>query len=340
MVDPSAGLILSALRCNHSSSTIFIVARTAAGHSYRNPPEKVNPLLNLDLYCFECMQKEVTVDQYFEKSLDNVSITEQMPSLLKKKMCGTHLLKESCQPCIDLMRDVFFLFSLKGNPVQVKSVILDSEVKQFFQEIGLDQELEPTDLVADLKNQPKLQHYLPRCCKARTYLSVKKCGKADCSTGTSPRLLSDLFENLDHLPNPCLVTQTVTVIISFDDVYKTATEKHLPALKTICKQPSRIPFTLSKQHALNNGTILSCIECNKSQVVYLKLKTNAHVVNFFKDTMKDLLYVSGVNVDELTNKNQFKDLFVSDNLHGSSPIEMLYHFINYNPCCTYCGCTR
>ena len=126
MVDPSADLILSALRCNHSSSTIFIVARTAAIHSYRNPPEKVNPLLNLDLYCFECMQKEVTVDQYFEKSLDNLNITEQVPSLLKKKTCGTHLLKESCQPCIDLMRDVFFLFSLKGNPIQVKSVILDS----------------------------------------------------------------------------------------------------------------------------------------------------------------------------------------------------------------------
>ena len=43
-------------------------------------------------------------------------------------------------------------------------------MKQFFQQAGFVWELEPIDQAAELKNQPKLQHYLEHCCKAHNFL--------------------------------------------------------------------------------------------------------------------------------------------------------------------------
>ena len=63
----------------------IIVARPVPGHSYRKPHGKVNCyLLILGLYSVGCMWKEVTTDQYCEKSLHTVNRMGQVCSLLNK----------------------------------------------------------------------------------------------------------------------------------------------------------------------------------------------------------------------------------------------------------------
>ena len=49
-----------------------LAVRTAPGHSYRNPAEKINCVVNLGLYGIGCMRKN-SVDPEFEQTLHNCS---------------------------------------------------------------------------------------------------------------------------------------------------------------------------------------------------------------------------------------------------------------------------
>ena len=51
----------------------MLAVRTASGHSYSNPAEKINCVLNLDLYSIGCMRKHST-DPEFEQTLHNCSV--------------------------------------------------------------------------------------------------------------------------------------------------------------------------------------------------------------------------------------------------------------------------
>ena len=52
---------------------MLVAARTAPGHSFKNPQEKFNCILNLALYGIGCMQKEIHEVPEFEKKLGNCS---------------------------------------------------------------------------------------------------------------------------------------------------------------------------------------------------------------------------------------------------------------------------
>ena len=52
---------------------MLVTARTIPGHSFKNPLEKVNCILNLALYGIRCMWKEIHEVAEFEKKLGNCS---------------------------------------------------------------------------------------------------------------------------------------------------------------------------------------------------------------------------------------------------------------------------
>ena len=52
---------------------ILIVARTAPGHSYTNPPEKINCILHLGLIAIGCMRTAIHSNPGFKKQLSNFS---------------------------------------------------------------------------------------------------------------------------------------------------------------------------------------------------------------------------------------------------------------------------
>ena len=140
---------------------MLIEARTAPGHSYRNPPEKVNCVLNLGLNAIGCMRSSVHSDLAFEKSLTNCNGLNDVRNLLSKNPdVYTKLLKESCSNCLDLIKAVFSCLHLKENNIKVHDAIIDREVESFFAKTNLDENLKCTDQKDDLSDQPKLQQYL------------------------------------------------------------------------------------------------------------------------------------------------------------------------------------
>ena len=77
----------------------ILVVRTAPGHSYRNPAEKINCILNLGLYGIGVMRKP-SIDLKFEHKLKNCSRLFDVCKLVHKSPeKNLKLLGESCQPC-------------------------------------------------------------------------------------------------------------------------------------------------------------------------------------------------------------------------------------------------
>ena len=91
----------------------FLAVRTAPGHSYRNPAEKINCLLNIDLYEIGCMRQHST-DQFFEQSLSRYTGLGDACKLIEKNSDrNTKLFKECCQSCINLFSETFSRLKLK-----------------------------------------------------------------------------------------------------------------------------------------------------------------------------------------------------------------------------------
>ena len=84
-----------------------LAVRTAPGHSYRNSAEKINCLLNIGLYGIGCMRQHST-DPFFEQSLSRSTGLVDVRKLIEKNSDrNTKLLKECCQPCMNLISETF-----------------------------------------------------------------------------------------------------------------------------------------------------------------------------------------------------------------------------------------
>ena len=90
-----------------------LAVRTAPGHSYQNPGEKINCQLNIGLYGIGYMRKHLT-DPFFEQSLSRCTGLGDVHKLIEKNSDrNTKLLKECCQPCINLISETFLRLKLK-----------------------------------------------------------------------------------------------------------------------------------------------------------------------------------------------------------------------------------
>ena len=149
-----------------------LAVRTAPGHSYHNPADKINCVLNL------CMRKHST-DPEFEQTLHNCSGLGDVRKLIEKNSeRNTKLLKETCQPCIDLISDTFSRLKLKDEPFEVYTPSAHEEINNLFATAELNENLKANDTKADLLQCPKLAQYLSHCARKCTYfVSIKKCGR-------------------------------------------------------------------------------------------------------------------------------------------------------------------
>ena len=150
------------------------------------------------------MRSSVHSDLAFEKSLTNCNGLNDVRNLLSKNPdVYTKLLKESCSNCLDLIKAVFSCLHLKENNIKVHDAIIDREVESFFAKTNLDENLKCTYQKDDLSDQPKLQQYLQHCCCLRNYfVSIKKCGEATCTICLPQRLPNEVFQSVNHLPDP------------------------------------------------------------------------------------------------------------------------------------------
>ena len=247
-----------------------LAVRTAPGHSYHNPADKINCVLNL------CMRKHST-DPEFEQTLHNCSGLGDVRKLIEKNSeRNTKLLKETCQPCIDLISDTFSRLKLKDEPFEVYTPSAHEEINDLFATAELDKNLKANDTKADLPQRPKLAQYLSHCARERTYfVFIKKCGSQECNICKPPRLNDHDFQRLNHLPD--LTPDDPTHFKRFSKVFGTqTTEAAMPSLKTSKDHGSKVPFNVVKQHATNTGITIECTECSKPPLVVSAKKLTAH----------------------------------------------------------------
>ena len=160
-----------------------LAVRTAPGHSYRNSAEKINCLLNIGLYRIGCMRQQST-DPFFAQSLSRCTSLGDVRKLIEKNSDrNTKLLKECCQPCINLISETFSRLELKDEPSTHKEII------KLFTDVGFEGILKPKDTMTKFSQCPELTQYLSHCTRERTYfVSLKKCGSRDCIICKPPRL--------------------------------------------------------------------------------------------------------------------------------------------------------
>ena len=326
-----------------------VAVRTAPGHSFRNPAEKINCVLNLALYGIGCM-RHTSSDLEFEEKLHRCSGLSDVRDLLNRNPeKNITLLHESCKPCVNLINDTFSRLTLKDKTFQVFDPASQHEIDRLFESVNLDNALKPLDTMAELKNRPKLAQYLKHCCKERTYFfSAKKCGNLECEICVAPRLTPDDFNRLQHLPDPMPSSDDVHYK-TYEEVFGADTdEKAMPSLKTTKDRGHKIPFNPTKQHATNTNLFVECAECSKPRVVYAAKKISDGERKSFKLAMSDMLYTCGASLHEFKNTNDENDkrytilekVFVRTNNSCTKPVEALYYTVNYPDCCCHCGSKR
>ena len=239
-----------------------LAVHTAPGHSYRNPAEKINCLLNIGLYGIGCMRQHST-DPFFEQSLSRSTGLVDVRKLIEKNSDrNTKLLKECCQPCMNLISETFSRLKLKDEQFKVYDPSTHKEINKLFKT------LKPNYTMTEFSQRPELAQYQSHCAWERTYfVSLKKCGSRDCIICKPPRLHDQDFRLLNHLRDP--IPGTDNHYKEFSEVFGTeTTEGAMPSLKTSKDCGHKIPFNPVKQHASSTSLIIDCNECSKPRLVY------------------------------------------------------------------------
>ena len=181
----------------HHDLDMLVAVRTAPGHSYRNPAECVNAIINLGLQSIGVMRQKLGTDA-LEKAVCKCNNLVQFRTAVESKPQLDDELEEAIQPAKDLLDSVIGRLFLKENKFHVFQPASEDQVQSLFEEILA---IDHTVTMKDTKKmkRPGLQKFLDHCCRMRTYsFTIKKCGKSDCDI-CKPLRYPDL--NLSFLPD-------------------------------------------------------------------------------------------------------------------------------------------
>ena len=105
-----------------------------------------------------------------------------------------------------------------------------------------------------------------------------------CTICKSPRLPTEVFNEIHHLPDP--EPSGPDHYKFFDDVYGQPTsEKHRPSLIQKNQTKHGIPFSPSAQCAKNVGIVVQCQECDKWRCLYSKRKISQKMHDKIQNTI-------------------------------------------------------
>ena len=90
----------------------LIICRTAAGHSYRNPVERILAIANLGLQSVGMMRQKMSPDM--ENLVKNCNCNEELHKATERHSGLKEALDESLNVPIDLLKSVFSQLSLKN----------------------------------------------------------------------------------------------------------------------------------------------------------------------------------------------------------------------------------
>ena len=188
-----------------------------------------------------------------------------------------------------------------------------------------------------LPEHPKLNILLKHSTKQHTYFfSIKKCGESNCLSSKKPRLLTDIFQQVSHPPDPVADEDNPGHYKKFKDFYGQDTTEEFKPSKRTSNRNHTIQLNPLKQHALNRNITLECTECGKYRVVYSQKKASPGLCKKLKSVFSELFFTCGTKIQEL-DCNEYSMLYVWGNLTCISPSESLYCSATHHPCCFHCG---
>ncbi|UZO11684.1 uncharacterized protein OCT59_003243 [Rhizophagus irregularis] len=141
-------------------------------------------------------------------------------------------LKQNLNPMITLLNDVFEQLQLKDENFKIFEDASELDIDILWNSmLQLDPTLTKDDRNwANIKNNP-ISNFFNHCCHSHSYFfSIKKCGKDDCEICLPIRSSQDIFNTLDHLPDP--VPANNEHYKNFSDVYHMDTsESYCPSIQ-------------------------------------------------------------------------------------------------------------
>ena len=224
-------------------------------------------ILNLALQGVGIARAKTSSEEQLQKCKNMKEIRElakSMPDLKQEILVSLERPKT-------LLASLFNRLKLKDEPVSVFVAASEEEIESVWESVKLiDSSLERSDTTKRLVGGKKqLQDFLASHCKIRHYMfSVRKCGETNCHVCKAPRLPSEIFTNIHHLPDPVPFGEKYQ---EFETVYGThTTENHRPSLTTPGPKHHGMPFSPSAQCTKNVKVVLQCGECLKWRELYSK----------------------------------------------------------------------
>ena len=155
--------------------------RTPPYHSWKNPVERVNCILNLGLQSVGLMR--ASMNDKYEAKIKSCKCVKDIRTLAQGDPNFKECFLDSLEPVKALLSSVFQRLQLKYDPFQVFMAASDSEIEELWNNIlSIDGTLSQKDTTKKaLKTKKNLSEFIEHCCHVRHYVfGIKKCGDSDC----------------------------------------------------------------------------------------------------------------------------------------------------------------
>ncbi|WAR09165.1 hypothetical protein MAR_019123 [Mya arenaria] len=290
---------------------VLIAARTAPGHSWGNPAERIMSMLNLAYQNVAIHRHEMSAGQ--EQQLRSCGPMIEIRKKAEKEPAIKPAWIESLQPMVNLLNERTERVQLKGKNFISGKPASDDDVQAFEHKVVelLDPDIPIGNYTKQaLKKCEAFHDYISKHCRERNYIfQVRKCDVTTCCrpirnpTGVLPPFLPDPVINVldrDHYQ-------------AFDDVLGTeTTEKDMPSgqVATGCQNRMLV--------AQNVRLTVTCQECEKPRCIYAKKALSQREARALRRLMEKYIYtylLQGV-------------VFVRLQLCCGSPVEMAYYASN------------
>ena len=324
---------------------LLCAVRNPPYHSWKNPVERIMSILNLALHGVGLMR--VHMSDKFETLIKSCNSMKAIREAAEQHPGLREALLDSIEPVKALLSGLFLRLKLKEDPFSVFTAASTAEIDCFWNTIfKVDDLMTKRDHTKQvLKNRPSLKRFLEHCCKARHYLfSIKKCGEQDYSICRSPQLPCEVFESLQHLPDP-LRSVDGEHYRSFVELYGQETFER-DRLSLMVKSHNRkqhgMPFNPNAQYAHCVNEFVICSEYDKPRVLYAARKLHFLDTEQLKSKLEMALYTCGSSLQDLS-LDGFEDpvmsrTFVCVNLSCSEPVEIPYYTSgSFLDVCIQCG---
>ena len=239
--------------------------RTPPYNSWQNPVERIMSTINIALQGIGVVRNETEYDD----KLKNCNNMKQVRDLAQKVPELERAVLDSMEDMKALMYSFFMRLKLKEEPFHTFHAASQEDITALQDKIKLiDESIDPknTNKQSVFKNKVFQEFYEGHCILRHYMFSVKKCGKESCTICKPPRLPADVFNSLNHLPDPVPMGDRYQ---DFTTLYGQPTsEKHCPSLAgpKSCGHHG-MPFAPS---AKNVKLVLQCSDCSKWRLLYAK----------------------------------------------------------------------